>query len=195
MPPPIPARTRNVDGEAALGWLAAHPKPFDNVDCRKVSDLNENTVTHDRSFGRKLTGTNCTTSLSSHSPWCRRASASMEWTNAHPMLRALSKSRGNHNEKKVAPSQGKRHGVRRESVMKSEVRGSPVRTSPCRLTGNRGTVFGLTQNFESDGTNELRRPGCASIADSLEHTAGEAPHRISSKAVGRPKGCWVNCLD
>ena len=87
--------------------------------------------------------------------------------------------------------QGKRHGVRRVSLLRSEVLVPEARQFeqlPCRLTGNRGTVFGLTQNFESDGTNELRRPGCASIADSLEHTAGEVPHRISSKAVGRPTG-------
>ena len=33
-----------------------------------------------------------------------------------------------------------------------------------------------------DGTEKLRMPG---IADSHEHTAGEVPHRIASRAVGR----------
>ena len=44
-------------------------------------------------------------------------------------------------------------------------------------------------------SKELNIPGCVSIADSHEHTAGEVPHPISSRAVGRPTGGrWPSCL-
>ena len=42
--------------------------------------------------------------------------------------------------------------------------------------------------LESDGTEKLRMPGvcvCVSNADSHEHTAGEVPYLISSRAAGR----------
>ena len=35
-------------------------------------------------------------------------------------------------------------------------------------------------------SKELRMLWCVSIADSHEHAAGEVPHLISSRAVGRP---------
>ena len=40
---------------------------------------------------------------------------------------------------------------------------------------NRGTVFGRTLGLESDGMEEPMMPGCVSIANCHEHTAGEGP--------------------
>ena len=37
-----------------------------------------------------------------------------------------------------------------------------------------GTVVGQTLELESDGTEDLRVPGCASISDRHEHTAEDA---------------------
>ena len=58
---------------------------------------------------------------------------------------------------------------------------------------SRGTVFGQPLRLERDGMEELMMPGCVSIANCHEHTAGEVPHCISTGAVGRQTGCPMNC--
>ena len=45
-------------------------------------------------------------------------------------------------------------------------------TVPCAVTPvNRGTVLGQTLELEIDATEQMRMPGCVSVADSHELTA------------------------
>ena len=59
-----------------------------------------------------------------------------------------------------------------------------------------GTLTGFSGQHDANvlqvaALKKLRMPRCVRTADIHEHTAGEVPHRISTRAVGRPTGQGV----
>ena len=64
-----------------------------------------------------------------------------------------------------------------------------VRTVPgLERSDPRGASTDNSMRVSRWASKELRTPWRVSIADSHEHAAGEVPHLISSRAVGRPTG-------